>query len=185
MRLFYAVKASEEVKSEISNAIARFPVRNPPWRWIATDNLHVTLKFLGEVEDRLLDDFIEAGSSVAACARPFKLAYGPFGAFPNLSRPRVIFFEAIEGAKELASLASLLEAEALRLGIPKEDRPFRAHLTLARIKTPLGASLARELSQVPALSQAASQTVDRFSLMQSHLARSGATYEEIRSFELG
>ncbi len=185
MRLFYAVKASNEVIEEVSRAIAAFPLKNPPWRWIPPENLHVTLKFLGEVNDELLDSFIEAGSAVAALSKPFKLAYGPFGAFPSLSRPRVIFFEAVEGAEELYSLASILEAEVLRLGIPREERQFRAHLTLARIKQPIGRAIVDELSNVKSLSSAASQYVDRFCLMRSHLARSGATYEEIRSFELG
>ncbi len=184
MRLFYAVKVSETIETEIAGAIRTFPVRNPPWRWIPPENMHLTLKFLGEVDEGMLDTLREAGAEAAAAAKPFRVVYGPFGAFPSLARPRVLFFQAIEGAEGLAALARALEEGAERLGIPREERPFRAHITLARIKEPLPGAVTEKLGAVPALSPAAEQTVDRFALMRSHLARSGATYEEVAGFSL-
>ena len=184
MRLFFAVKISDAVAAEVSAAMKAFPVRNPPWRWIPPENMHLTLKFLGEIDEGLLDGLREAGAAAASAAKPFRIVYGPFGAFPNLARPRVIFFQATEGARELAALASALEAGAERLGIPREDRPFRAHLTLARIKEPLPRAMAERLASVPSLPPAATQGVDRFVLMRSNLARSGATYEEVAGFPL-
>lgn len=184
MRLFFAVKISDAVAAEVSAAMKAFPVRNPPWRWIPPENMHLTLKFLGEVDERLLDGLKEAGAEAASAAKPFRIVYGPFGAFPNLARPRVLFFQAVEGAQGLAALAKALEEGAERLGVPREDRPFRAHLTLARVKEPLPRAMVEKLASVPALPPRAAQTVDRFVLMRSRLAPSGATYEEVAGFPL-
>ena len=185
MRLFFAVKVSEAIKADVEAAIQAFPLRNPPWRWIPTGNMHLTLKFIGEVDERILPDFKEVAADVATRVKPFRVAYGAFGGFPNLSNPRVIFFEAKEGKRGLSEIAHLLEKGVEPLGIDRERRPFAAHLTLARIKEPLPRGMAERLATVPPLPPTAVQDVDRFVLMQSHLAREGATYEEMGSFALG
>jgi 2'-5' RNA ligase len=184
MRLFYAVKISDAIRADVEAAVQSFPLRNPPWRWIPTGNMHLTLKFLGEVDERILGDLKDVGSAAAAETKPFRVAYGAFGGFPNLSNPRVIFFEAKEGARELAKIAKSLESLVEPLGIERERRPFKAHLTLARIKEPLPRGMAERFDDVPPLPATAFQIVDRFMLMRSHLAPSGATYEEVGSFAL-
>jgi RNA 2',3'-cyclic 3'-phosphodiesterase len=185
MRLFFAVKISDAIRADVESAIQSFPLRNPPWRWIPTGNMHLTLKFLGEVDERILGDLKDAGAAAASEAQPFRVAYGAFGGFPTLSNPRVIFFEAKEGARELAKVARSLESLVEPLGVERERRPFKAHLTLARIKEPLPHGMTERLGAVPPLPATAFQTVDRFMLMRSHLAPSGATYEEVGSFALG
>jgi len=184
MRLFFAVKISDAIRAEVDSAIRAFPLRNPPWRWIPTGNMHLTLKFLGEVDDGIVPDLETIAANASARVRPFRVVYGRFGGFPNLSRPRVIFFEAGEGTRELSELARLLEAGVEPLGIPRENRPFTAHLTLARIKEPLPRDVTELLATAPPLPASARQDVDRFALVRSHLAPSGARYEDIRSFTL-
>jgi len=184
MRLFFAVKISDAIRADVAAAIQAFPLRDPPWRWIQTGNMHLTLKFLGEVDEGAVPDLKEIAADAASRVKPFRVLYGVFGGFPHLSRPRVIFFEAKEGTKELAEIARLLETGVEPLGIERERRPFTAHLTLARIKEPLPRGMAERLVSVPPLPATAFQDVDRFVLMQSHLAREGATYEEMGSFPL-
>ena len=184
MRLFFAVHVSDAIKNDVAGALKAFPVRNPPWRWIVPENLHVTLKFLGEMDEKALSDLREVAAHAASGIKPFRIVYGPFGGFPALSRPRVIFFEATEGLSELARLAAGLESGAELLGVPREDRPFTAHLTLARIKEPLPAGIRDALQKVPPLPASATQIVEHFSLMQSRLSRAGAEYEEVERFEL-
>jgi 2'-5' RNA ligase len=185
MRLFFALKVSDAIKADIAAAVQAFPLRNPPWRWIPTGNMHLTLKFLGEVDERILPDLNAVAEDAAKQVKPFRVAYGAFGGFPNLSNPRVIFFEAKEGKRGLSEIAHLLESGVEPLGIDREKRPFTAHLTLARIKEPLPRGMVERLATVPALPPTAVQDVDRFVLMQSHLAREGATYEEMGSFPIG
>jgi 2'-5' RNA ligase len=184
MRLFFAVHVSDAIKNDIADALKAFPVRNPPWRWIVPQNVHVTLKFLGELDEKLLPDLREIGQHAAQGMKPFRVSYGAFGGFPALTRPRVIFFEAMEGTPELAEIASRLDRGAELVGVPRESRPFTAHLTLARIKDPLPPGIRDALEKVPPLPATASQTVDHFSLMQSHLSRAGAQYEEVERFPL-
>ena len=184
MRLFFAVRVSDAIKKDIGRALDAFPIRRPPWRWIPPENLHITLKFLGEVDERVLPDLQKVAAGAARCVRPFRIVYGPFGGFPNLSRPRVIFFQGTEGTRELAEIARALESGVEALGIPRENRAFTAHLTVARIKMPLSRDVAAAFGAVPPLPATSFQDVDRFSLMQSHLSREGARYEELADFPL-
>ena len=184
MRLFFAVRVSEAIRRDIGLALKAFPLPNPPWRWIPPENLHITLKFLGDVDERLIPDLKEIAADAANRVKPFRVLYGTFGGFPHLSRPRVIFFEAKEGTRELATIAGEIESGVEALGIPRERRPFTAHLTLARIKEPLPRDVLAALGSVPPLPATACQDVDRFSLMESRLAREGATYNEIGGFPL-
>jgi len=184
MRLFFAVRVSDGIKADVGAALKAFPVRNPPWRWIVPENLHITLKFLGEVDEKLLPDLRDVARHAASRVKPFHVVYGPFGGFPALSRPRVIFFEATEGTKELASLAGELESGVELLGVPRENRPFPAHLPLARIKEPLSPGIRDALEKVAPLPASSFQDVDHFSLMESHLRREGAQYEEVDRFML-
>ncbi len=184
MRLFFAVPVIETVKELIAREIERFPVNDPPWRWIPPENLHLTLKFLGDVEEQLVPSLAQAAERTVAGIPGFRISFGRFGAFPSLRGPRVIFYGIEEGFESLASLASVLEKETERIGFAREKRAFRAHLTLARIKRPLPSAITGKLETVPCLPPGAGQTVDRVVLMKSTLYRTGAVYGEIRSFAL-
>jgi 2'-5' RNA ligase len=184
MRLFFAVPLSEAVKAAVGEAVASIPIESPAWRWIPQDNYHLTLKFLGEVDERLLGSLRDAAVKVAVQSSSFDLIFGRFGAFPSLSRPRVLFFRVEQGVSMLGSLAQRLEDDLEPLGFEKERRPFRAHLTLARIKRRLSAEVQSKLVNVPPLPESTAQAVERFVLMRSHLDRRGATYEEISAFSL-
>jgi 2'-5' RNA ligase len=185
VRLFFAVPTSRRVKETVRDAVRAFPVPDPPWRWIPPENYHLTVKFLGEVREDTVPSVREAAARAAARVSRFRITFESFGAFPSLARPRVIFFAVSEGAEGLIKLASLVDRETERAGFARERRPHRAHLTLARIKRRLPPGLREALEAVPSLPEATSQTVERFVLMQSHLSRAGARYEEIGTFPLG
>lgn len=184
MRLFFAVPLGESVRETVRRAVARFPAPDPPWRWIPPENYHITLKFIGEADPALAGELRQAGAEAAAGTPAFTLRFGRFGAFPDISRPRVIFYGIEDGMGPLASLAARLEDACEALGIERERRPFRAHLTLARIKRPVTGPIRDALRSVPPLSAAAAQVADRFSLMSSTLDRDGAFYDEIDSWNL-
>lgn len=185
MRLFFAVPAIDEVCAVVHEAIERIPLDDPPWRWIPSRNYHITLKFLGEVEEPLLTRLVDAASRAAGAVSPFELSFERFGVFPSISRPRVLFYAAGRGSEELASLAGRVEEELISLGFERERRRFRAHLTLARVRDRPPLEIQRILESVPDLPGTALQRVERFVLMQSTLSRSGARYDELGSFALG
>ncbi len=169
----------------MESAMENFPIENPPWRWIRSVNLHITLKFLGEVDEALLEPLKRSAQTAASTMEPFSLGFGPFGGFPNLSRPRVLFYSVTEGAAELAELAGAVEKEVASLGFPPERRAFRAHVTLTRVKRPLDRKTIEKVREVEDLPGGTVQRVEWFSLFRSHLRREGAVYEELARFELG
>jgi 2'-5' RNA ligase len=184
MRLFFAIPIGEEIKRIVSRSIEDFPIADPPWKWIRSENYHITLKFLGETDERMLDSLIEVGRRTATEASPFELSFGRFGAFPSISKPRVLLFRAESGVQQLAGIAGTLEERLEPLGFERERRRFSAHLTLARVKGKLGPHALKALEGVPPLPSGTRQEVDRIMLMRSVLSRSGAVYEEVGVFEL-
>lgn len=184
MRLFVAVKLSPEAREAIQAAIDDFPVKNPPWRWVSPDNWHLTLKFLGEGHAAQLDSLHAALHEVARRHAAFEMTLGAFGGFPNLRNPRVLFYNIEQGAKELEALANDVDAAVEKaIGLERERRRFHAHATVARIKDPLPSSVLSSLPAVPRLSGARSG-VHNFELMESRLARTGATYSVVKEFAL-
>jgi 2'-5' RNA ligase len=184
MRLFFAVEFDDALKDAVSKAIGGIRIANPPWRWVARPNIHITLKFLGDMDDEFVPLLADAVSALCRETRPFELVLGGLGGFPNLKKPRVLFYEATRGAPELTSLARRIDATLhSELAIAKEDRPFRAHATVARIKTPIPADLAARLERAPGV-ESYTQRVEKVSLMQSELHRDGAIYSLVKGIAL-
>jgi RNA 2',3'-cyclic 3'-phosphodiesterase len=143
-----AVAALVEGVRALDGAAVVGPIRrgSNDVRWVRLDGLHVTLRFLGPT----LEDKVEAVGSavraVAAATGPFDVRLAGAGAFPSPERPRALWLGVEEGAGRLADLAVALDTELVRLGWPHDDRPFRAHLTLARSDgVRAGPRLARQL----------------------------------------
>ena len=184
MRLFIAVNFSAPVREAIRSALRDFPVNDPPWRWAAPENWHLTLKFLGETPPARLDALNSALDEVRVRHAAFEMTLGAFDGFPSLRSPRVLFYAVEHGAGEVEALARDVDLAVERaLGIPRERRPFHAHATLARVKEPLPAAVTSRLAAVPALTDAVTR-VDSFELMESRLQRTGAAYSVVKEFAL-
>jgi 2'-5' RNA ligase len=152
--------------------------------WVAPENFHLTVKFLGAVGTERLPDVERALGDAVAGVASFTLALRGLGAFPSTARPRVIWAGTAQGAAELAEVAARVERALSPLGFPTEERPFSAHVTLGRVRTPrrnprlaqaLAASADVELLRVP---------VERLSLMRSDLSPRGARYSELAGHPL-
>lgn len=184
MRLFVAVNLSPPARAAIQSAIDRFPVDDPPWRWVGPDNWHLTLKFLGETEPARASALTQALGEVARDHRAFEMTLGAFGGFPNLRNPRVLFYRVERGAAELESLAGDVDAAVERaIGLERERRRFRSHATIARIKGRLSPDIVARFARVSPLTEAITR-VDRFELMESRLQRAGAVYSVVKEFAL-
>jgi RNA 2',3'-cyclic 3'-phosphodiesterase len=148
---------------------------------VAETNLHVTLKFLGQIEPARVGAIADALASVAARSPAFDLDVRGLGAFPTISHPRVVWAD-LTPAAPLAALARDVDVTLGTLGFPRESRPFAAHVTLGRVRESrrnpaLAAALARpaECGRLP---------VTRVSLMRSELNPRGARYAELTSVVL-
>lgn len=154
-------------------------------RWAVGENLHLTLRFLGATPPRRVPDVAAAASAAAATARPFTARLAGAGAFPSAARPRVVWLGLTAGAPQLSALAARLGDELAGRGWPLEERPFRAHLTLARADGIPGAGRAVEALAAAAASLDAAWTVDRLVVYRSVLGRGPAQYAELATAPLG
>ncbi len=191
IRAFIAIELPEELRRQLSavgkqiqeqaGETARRAVR-----WVPAANMHLTLKFLGEVSRANLT--VLAGMLAAEAARhaTFKFTVGGLGAFPNTRRPRVVWVGS-EAPPDMAQLQHAIDLETQRLGYPGEDRPYSPHLTLGRVnqnaQPEAVAQLARVLNEVK-VGQLGEVTVDAVHLFQSDLRPTGSVYTSLYRFPL-
>lgn len=186
MRLFVAVNLPPDDRAALHGAAEPLRQAGFPFRWTAADALHLTLVFLGEVAEPGVPEITNALDAVAADTEPFRLRIGGIGAFPNLSRPRVLWM-AVQGTAE-AGTAPLIElqrriAAALEpLGFAIEEREYTPHLTLARSRKDARSGDFPDLPSVAAEVRTTVEfTVVSLDLMRSHLSPRGAHYERMHA----
>ncbi len=184
MRLFLAVTIPDALKREVYAAAEPLRQAAPAVRWTPFEQLHITLKFLGEV---LVDGIppIESGLIRAAGGlSSFELEFSEIGAFPNLHRPRVYWLGVTEPSA-LRQLQQLVETTIAPLGFPREARPFHPHLTLGRVGTEVPAGQLRTAErQATDIDYHGRMVVSSAELMLSRLSPRGARYEVLRSATL-
>lgn len=134
IRTFVAVCLDEELRSRISAIQERVKNLAPNVKWVAPDNFHVTLKFLGDVRRDRLSIVQSAMDGVAGSMAAFDLTISGTGVFPTPRRPRVIWVGVEEGREQLVALAKAVEDRLVRAGFEKEDKPFKTHITIGRVK---------------------------------------------------
>ncbi len=184
MRTFIAVNLDPQVTDRISSAVRLFPVDDPPWRWTRPETWHITLKFLGEVSETGIAGIKNCLERVSSRHPSFDLTLREFGGFPNLRRPRVLFFAADSGARQLERLAADVNRTLLEeTGFPLDNKRFSPHITVARVKSPLRGVILDKLTTVSPLEKAV-QTVSSIDLMKSELRRDGAVYSRLKGFAL-
>jgi 2'-5' RNA ligase len=184
VRLFIAINLPPDVRAEIAAATAALRAEAPELSWIDKSRLHLTLKFLGDVDDSRLDDVRAAVSRVAGQHRELLMALGGIGAFPNFRRARVVWM-GIEHEARLELLHHDIELASESLGFEIEGRAFRPHLTLARVKHDLPEARLRALSRVGKQTDFRTDFIVRsVELMSSELSQSGPTYRTVTSAAL-
>ena len=148
-------------------------------RWTRPENVHLTLKFLGEIPEGEIEHIGAALRKVCGDHTPFDASLSSFGAFPSARRARVIWAGAAAGSEELRALAADMEAAFEPLGFGREDRTFVPHVTLGRVR---GKPVKLELPAV--VPGEARFEISRVELMESRLAAGGAVYETLCSLAL-
>jgi 2'-5' RNA ligase len=176
MRLFIAINLPTDVRETLWEVAAPLRAARYPVRWVEAESIHLTLKFLGDV-DATREDEIAGGITAAVVgARPFPLPVGGFGAFPSAQRARVVW-AGLEPVPPLELLQHRVEQEMERLGFATEGRPFHPHLTLGRVKRDARpAALDGLATDLDSLVYEAEVSVESVDLMQSTLTPQGARY---------
>jgi 2'-5' RNA ligase len=194
MRLFIALDIDDVIRERITrfmDGVSRFA---PDARWVAPESLHVTLKFVGEQQDGSIDRIRIALQSVAACTT--EIRFRGHGFFPTAKSARV-FWIGMDASPQLGALAAAIDDVTAALGIPKEDRAFSPHLTLARSRGGSGAprslttdkpnrafeQLQETLASRPT-PEFGTMTPREFFLYQSRLSPKGSKYTKLAAFDL-
>ncbi len=180
MRLFVALAIPEDVREKLAALLRELRGSDPAPRWVPPQNLHVTLKFIGEVAPQRATAICDALAEIRL-EQPIHFEFRGLGFFPNARRPGVLW-TGIESSEDLARLASAIDRALGPLDIPLETKPFVPHLTIARFKQPrvspaLSAEIAKRQSYTFGTISAA-----QFHLMESTLKSGGAEYTTLRSF---
>ena len=135
IRAFIAVELPGELKQELAALETQLKKNSPPVvKWVDPESIHITLKFLGETSDAVIDELLLAMGESVAGVSPFKLEVGKLGAFPAVDRPQVIWVGVSGDMEKLAQLQKNLEQNTEQLGFKRESRPFSPHLTLGRVR---------------------------------------------------
>jgi RNA 2',3'-cyclic 3'-phosphodiesterase len=134
IRAFIAIDLSDEIYQRLEEVTRNMQARlaSVPIRWVPVRNIHVTLKFLGDVSIKNLEVLKKLLETETRSHQPFEISVGDLGAFPSERRPRVLW-AGVQAPQELTALQRGIEVETARLGYAPEDRPFSPHLTLGRI----------------------------------------------------
>jgi 2'-5' RNA ligase len=180
MRLFVALEIPSAVRENLAALLKSLGTVSPQTRWARPENLHVTLKFIGEAPETKLAAICSALAS-ARSDQPVALDFRGLGFFPDEKHPRV-FWTGIESSPNLKTLAADIEKAAERLGVPREQRPFSPHLTLARFEPPGLPEKLRSAIQENAKREFGALRTSQFHLIESKLKSSGAEYTTLERF---
>jgi 2'-5' RNA ligase len=182
MRVFIALDLPPEILSAVDKAAA--PLRagiGSLVRWVPVENIHITLKFLGEAAPGNVELLAQMLRAEAERIAPFEMSVGGIGAFPSRKRPRVIFV-GIQVPAGLEALRRGIESACGRLGYAPDERGFRPHLTLGRVNQHVTLADGRKISlalESTAIDSPGTARVDSVQLYKSELKPTGAVYTRL------
>ncbi len=175
IRSFVALELSEEVRGRLVTLLHRLQRTSAAVKWVEPENLHLTLKFLGEVPEERIDLVAETLKTVAQATEPFSFTVKGVGGFPDLRRPRVLWV-GVEAVQPLVRLQQIVEKAMERLGFAPEGRAYHPHITIGRVKTMAGMEKVREILSEYEDVKFGEVFVSHLTLFRSDLSREGPTY---------
>lgn len=183
VRAFIALELPQEIKQAIADYVAPLRALDRGISWTKAENVHLTLKFLGNVHKPQIEKVATALREVCASFAPIAAEIIGSGVFPNEHRARVLWIGMKESSGKLAELAQRIESECRRLGFEKEERSFSPHLTIARVKEGKAANAVKALRESPF--PARQIVFQECTLMQSVLHPAGSIYTALQKVAFG
>lgn len=178
MRTFLGIELPSHIKEEIVNSFKKFREKNPDIKYVTKENLHITLKFLGDVEEKEINKIKEISKTIAKRFSPFNAIVKGFGAFPSFSRARVVWVGLNKGRDIVSKLNYSLEQELSKIGFSAEKKEYIPHITIGRLRN------ARALESKEEY-QSSEFLITQFTLFQSTLTPKGPIYHPLGRFKLG
>ena len=184
IRSFLAIELPATVQTKIRKIEEDLGSTSADVRWVSPGKIHLTLKFFGNIEESKIDSIITAIKGPINTAKPFDLSVRGTGAFPNLKNPRVIWIGLVDAEGILTALQKELESSLEKIGFEPEDRPFRPHLTLGRVKSNRGKEeLIRSVDKYRE-EEIGTFQVEKIVLFKSDLTPTGPVYTRLGEINL-
>ncbi|HSC35982.1 MAG TPA: RNA 2',3'-cyclic phosphodiesterase [Thermodesulfobacteriota bacterium] len=177
MRLFIAALLPDEIRARMDEYIGALRSRSGGVKWEQREKLHVTLKFLGSVEDSKVPDVSSIIDGLVRNYSPFETDITGYGGFPDMRYPRILYIGLSENP-ELSSLQGRIDEALEPLGFPRETRGFLPHVTIGRIKSRL-----RIIEPFP-IPEKCKFTIDEIAVVKSETRRDGSVYTPLHIFRL-
>ncbi len=184
IRTFIAFKLPKNIISYISEIQNRFKSYAFKARWVNPENIHLTLKFLGDINYTDIEKVSEAIINAVNNHTPVSLAVKGAGVFPGIKRPRVIWVGLTGEIEKLVGIQNDIEKNLEELGFPREKRPFRGHLTLGRIKGKINPKKLLDAMKKFEKFESELFIADKIFLFKSDLKSTGSVYTELKSISL-
>jgi len=184
LRTFIAVTPPSTLQYTVAAVRDVFQPLSLPWRWVAPAQIHLTLRFLGNVPEEQVPSIAQAMEHAAQDQTAFTLRAQSLGCFPHPARPRVLWVGLADLSQALARLNTCLTAALIPIGFPPEERPFHPHLTLARAQNTERSSQLLTILQAHQNREFGEFVVTQLHLFQSELQRSGARHSILHSVAL-
>ena len=188
IRAFIAIDLSQEIQKRLEEVLVNYRSKLPnvPIRWVPATNIHLTLKFLGDVSIANLELLTEMIEKEISSHRQFDISVGGSGAFPNIRQPHVVWV-GVEAPPELSAIQNGIEVTTSRLGYSREERAFSPHLTLGRVSrnaTSLDVKKISNVLETNKIGFLGATCVEKVYLYRSDLQPAGAVYTQIYSSSL-
>ena len=135
MRAFIAIELDQNIKEKISAIQKKLKQTEADVKWVKPENIHLTLKFLGDIDEKKAEKIKNILKNLAGDRQTFDMAISELGAFPKLRFPRVIWIGIKEGADDALKITSILDDKLVSIGFAKEKRGFSAHITIGRVRS--------------------------------------------------
>jgi 2'-5' RNA ligase len=184
VRTFIAINLDGSLHKTLGEVMDKFASSKASVKWVTPQNVHVTLKFLGNVEEARLPEVFAACERAAVGFKPIELEVRAVGCFPNMNRPRVVWLGMEKGDDAVKELQHKVESELELIGFPREEREFRTHLTIGRVKGGQGISRLCRLLEEERNVFIGSMRAEKISVMKSKTLPSGPIYTELKAIPL-
>ena len=186
IRSFISVPLSPQITSGAAKLIKRLKPFDDSIKWVPLENFHLTLKFLGDVDNTEVHAVCLRLRQIAQDYEPFELSFGAPNSLPNLQRPRVIVVDVDDATGNLVQMVGELESEMADMGFKPEPRDYRPHLTLGRTRGQSRRANPAIIDEIQTLqrTELGLSIVDEIQLMASFLDKGGPTYQVMDSIEL-